>query len=51
MAPARQPFMSRRPPIAAIYNPCQGQVKNREIADFQGFVGQVPLFGWEGTDI
>jgi hypothetical protein len=49
--PVAAAFHVRRPPIAAIYNPRQGQVKNREIADFQGFVGRVPLFGREGTDI
>ena len=41
----------RRPTIGAIYNPCQGQVKNGENAGFRGFWQELPLFERGGTDI
>jgi len=50
MAPSRQPF-KRQTVVGAIYNPRQGQIKNGEIVVFQAFCQELPLFGWEGTDI
>jgi YggT family protein len=41
----------RRPAIGAIYNPRQGQVKNGEIAVFERFCQELPLFARGGTDI
>src|SRR3981189_1385636 len=42
---------TKRPTIGAIYNPCQGQVKNGEIAVFRLICPDLPLFAGGGTDI
>jgi hypothetical protein len=40
-----------QPAVGAIYNPCQGQVKNAEIVVFRAVWSGLPLFGRGGTDI